>query len=92
MHKSLDLTNRTQGVEEALIDSYLPTFQLRPTGQFNTVTYSASYDGDGQLVYESSNTSPGSFTAAYIAAVRQTLRVGGPLFDPKDKKNEKEGK
>lgn len=41
------------------------------TGQFNTITYSAAYDGDGQEVYESSNTSPGSTESSYI--VRATV-------------------
>ena len=56
------------------------------TGQSNTVTYSASYDGDGQLVYESSNTSPGSFTAAYI--VRSTV-LGGEVLTRLDQSGKK---
>ena len=36
------------------------------TTEFNTVTYSAGYDGDGQLVKESTNTSPGTPDASYI--------------------------
>lgn len=41
------------------------------TTAFNTVTYSAAYDGDGQLVKESTNTSPGTSDTSYI--VRSTV-------------------
>ena len=46
-------------------------------GQSSTVTYSASYDGGGQLIYETSNTSPGSTSASYI--VRSTVLNGEVL-------------
>jgi hypothetical protein len=45
-------------------------------GQFTTITYSAGYDGDGQLVYESSSTSS-STEASYI--VRSTV-LGGEVL------------
>jgi YD repeat-containing protein len=41
------------------------------TTQFNTVSYTAGYDGDGQLVKESTNTSPGTSDTSYI--VRSTV-------------------
>lgn len=41
------------------------------TNQFNTVTYSASYDGDGELAFESSVTNPGTTDTSYI--VRSTV-------------------
>jgi hypothetical protein len=47
------------------------------SGQSNTVTYSASYDGDGHMVFESSVTSPGSSVSSYI--VRSTVLGGEPL-------------
>ena len=36
------------------------------TGPFNTTTYTAAYDGDGQVVFESSTTSPGASDSSYI--------------------------
>jgi hypothetical protein len=36
------------------------------TNQFNSLTYSAAYDGDGELVYESSVTNPGTTQTSYI--------------------------
>jgi YD repeat-containing protein len=41
------------------------------TNQFNTVTYSAAYDGDGELAFESSVTNPGTSQTSYI--VRSTV-------------------
>jgi YD repeat-containing protein len=41
------------------------------TNQFNTVAYSAAYDGDGELAFESSVTTPGTTQTSYI--VRSTV-------------------
>jgi YD repeat-containing protein len=56
------------------------------TGQFNTITYSASYDGDGQVVFESSNTSPGTFESGYI--VRSSV-LEGEVFTRLDQSGNK---
>lgn len=45
-------------------------------GQFMTINYSAGYDGDGQIVYESSNAS-GATDTSYI--VRSTA-LGGEVL------------
>jgi YD repeat-containing protein len=47
------------------------------TGQFNTLTYTATYDGDGKLAYETSNTSPGTSSTSFI--VRSTVLGDEPL-------------
>jgi len=54
-------------------------------GQFNTTTYSAGYDGDGQLMYESSNTSSVT-TTSYI--VRSTA-LGGEVLARLDQSGNK---
>jgi len=54
-------------------------------GQFNTTTYSAGYDGDGQLMYESSNTSSVT-TTSYI--VRSTA-LGGEVLTRLDQSGNK---
>jgi YD repeat-containing protein len=56
------------------------------TGQVSTSTYSATYDGDGHLVYEASTTSPGSSTASYI--VRSTV-LGGEVLTRLDQSGNK---
>jgi YD repeat-containing protein len=56
------------------------------TGQNNTITYAAQYDGDGRLCYESSNTVPGTFTASFI--VRSTV-LGGEVLTRLDSSGNK---
>lgn len=56
------------------------------TGTFSTVTYSSAYDGDGRLVYESSNASPGSSVASYI--VRSSV-LGGEVLTRLDQSGNK---
>lgn len=56
------------------------------TGQSNTITYSVSYDGDGQVVFESSNTSPGTSESSYI--VRSTV-LGGEVLTRLDQSGNK---
>ena len=70
----LTSTDRPRTMTYDAADRMVTTVQ---SNQFNTVTYSASYDGDGQLVYETSNTSPGSSSASYI--VRSTV-LGGEVL------------
>ena len=56
------------------------------SGQSSTVTYSATYDGDGRLVYEISTTSLGSSSASYI--VRSTV-LGGEVLTRLDQSGNK---
>ncbi len=47
------------------------------TGAFNTTTYTASYDGDGEVAYESSTISPGTSESSYL--VRSSVLEGEVL-------------
>ena len=55
-------------------------------GQFNTITYTAGYDGDGQVVFESSTTSPGTSESNYI--IRSTA-LGGEVLTRLDQSGNK---
>ena len=56
------------------------------TGEFNTITYAASYEGDGKMVYESSTTSPGTSESSYI--VRSSV-LGGEVLTRLDQSGNK---
>ncbi|HKY43258.1 MAG TPA: hypothetical protein VJM50_09200, partial [Pyrinomonadaceae bacterium] len=47
------------------------------TGSSNTITYTASYDGDGEVAYESSTVSPGASESSFI--VRSSVLDGEVL-------------
>jgi YD repeat-containing protein len=56
------------------------------TGPFNTTTYTPAYDGDDQVVYESSITSPGTSESSYI--VRSSV-LGGEVLTRLDQSGNK---
>lgn len=56
------------------------------TGQFNTITYAAAYDGDREMVYESSTTSPGTSESSYL--VRSSV-LGGEVLTRLDQSGNK---
>jgi len=82
----LATANSTEGQRTMTYNAAGNMISSVQTNQFNTVTYSASYDGDGEVSFESSVTSPGTSESSYI--VRSTV-LGGDVLTRLDQSGNK---